>query len=150
MIGEFIDTVSYLEYGILIASFIIALLMLLIKGINDKKQFTPLAFIISVVLCVFLSFQMSRLVGACQFSSTTSQINDIVGAVSPTLSKYISSSTRSDIGWFIARRVLWSLLSIGIAGFGIIATMKRKHKGSIGSYESYDSSVDSTNNEWGI
>lgn len=125
-IGDMIDTMENIEYGILIAIVIDVLLLLIIASINTKNKLSVLSYIIAGVLLVPLTFQMSRLIGACNISSTTSAINDIVGIVSPTLGKYVSSATKSDIGWFIFRRVMWSVLFIGIAGFCIYATMDMK------------------------
>jgi hypothetical protein len=125
-IGDLIDTMENIEYGIIIAIVIDVLLLLIIASINTKNKLNVLSYIIAGVLLVPLTFQMSRLIGACNISSTTSAINDIVGKVSPTLSKYMASATNNDIGWFVFRRVMWSLLFIGIAGFCIYATMDRK------------------------
>lgn len=125
-IGELIDTMANIEYGFLIAIVIDALLLLGIASINTKSKLNVLSYIIAGVLLVPLTYQMSRLIGACNISNTASAINDFVGMVSPTLSKYVSSATKSDIGWFIFRRVVWSILFIGIAGFCIYATMDKK------------------------
>ena len=71
---------------------------------------------------------MSRLIGACQVSDATTAINDIVGTVSPTLSKYVASVTDQNIGWFIFRRVLWSVLFVAAGGFAIFFTMTKKKR----------------------
>lgn len=127
VIGEFIDTMANIEYGILIAILIDAILLFGLASINSKNKLNILSYIIAVALLIPLTFQMSRLIGACYISDTASAINDIVGAVSPTLSKYVSSATSHDIGWFIFRRILWSVVFIGVAGFGIYMTMDKKH-----------------------
>ena len=124
MIGELIDTLANLEFGILIAIIITVIVMIVIKGMNDRKQFSPLSYIIAIILCILLTYQMSRLLGACEISNIADSINSIIGMVSPSLSKYISSSTNSDIGWFIVRRIFWSILFIGVAGFSICTTME--------------------------
>lgn len=130
MIGDLIDTVANIEYGILIAVVLTVIVMVVITSMNDKRDFNPLSYIIALVLCAILTFQMSRLIGACQISNAASQVNSIIGMVSPSLSKYISSSTSSEVGWFIARRVLWSVLFIGVAVFGIWTTMNKRTKHS--------------------
>ena len=133
MIGQVIDTTANIEYGILIAIIIVALLLVVVASINNSKKLSVLSYLIAAVLLVPLTFQMSRLVGACYVSDTASAINDIVGVVSPTLSKYVSSVTSHDIGWFIFRRVMWSVLFIGLAGFCIYVTMDRKRTRSHGT-----------------
>lgn len=132
IIGEFIDTMANIEYGILIAIVIAAILLFSIASVNSKNKLNVLSYIIAAALLVPLTFQMSRLIGACQISDTASAINGIVGVVSPTLSKYVSSATSHDIGWFIFRRILWSVVFIGIAGFGIYITMDKKRSRSHG------------------
>lgn len=126
VIGEFIDTMANIEYGILIALFLDAILLFMIASINSKKKLSVLSYIIAAALLIPLTFQMSRLIGACQISDDPSVINAIVGTVSPTLSKYVSSATSSDIGWFVFRRILWSIIFMGVAGFCIYVTMDKK------------------------
>jgi len=126
LIGELIDTMANIEYGILIAIVLATILLVVIAYINSKNKLNVLSYIIAAILIIPLTFQMSRLIGACHISDTASAINDIVGVVSPTLSKYVSSVTSHDITWFIIRRILWSILFIGVAGFCIFITMDKK------------------------
>lgn len=150
MIGGLIDTMANIEYGLLIAIVIDALLLVVIASMNSRKQLGVLSYIIAAVLLVPLTFQMSRLIGACNISSAASTLNDIVGAFSPTLGKYVNSVTSRDIGWFIFRRVLWSLLFVGLGGFGIYVTMVPRRKKIHSSYEDYDNNVSSTTGDWGF
>lgn len=129
IIGEIIDTMANIEYGFLIALVLDAILVFGIASLNSSKKMSVLSYIIAAVLLIPLSFQMSRLVGACQISDTTSAISDIVGLVSPTLSKYVSSVAGSDISWFIFRRIVWTILFMSVAGFGIYATMEKGGNG---------------------
>lgn len=121
--GILIDTMAYIEYGLLIAIVIDVALLFGIASANSKNKFSVLSYIIALALLVPLTFQMSRLIGACQVSDATTAINDIVGTVSPTLRKYVASVTDQNIGWFIFRRVLWSVLFVAAGGFGIYVTM---------------------------
>ena len=116
LLGNAIDTMENIEYGILIAVVIDAILLVSIAASDSKKKLNALSYIIAIVLLVPLAYQMSRLIGACHVSETASAINDLVGAVSPTLSKYVSSATSESVGWFIFRRVMWSVLFSGVAG----------------------------------
>ena len=125
--GDYIDTMANLEFGILIAIVVVALLMLSIAAICSNKKFNVISYIIAVLLLVPLSYQMSRLIGACQVSNDASVIEDIVGYVSPVLSRFIEADTH-EIGWFIFRRVLWSVLFITAAGVGICCTMDVKKR----------------------
>lgn len=132
VIGELVDTMANIEYGILIAIMIVAILLVAIASINSKNKLNVLSYIIAAILLLPLSFQMSCLIGACQISNTATAINDIVGVVSPTLSKYVSSATSHEIGWYIFRRILWSVVFIGVAGFCIYMTMDKKSTRSRG------------------
>ena len=149
MIGDLIDTMANIEYGILIAIIIVALLLVVVAFINSSKKLSVLSYLIAAILLIPLTFQTSRLIGACYISDTASAVNDIVGVVSPTLSKYVSSVTSHDIGWFIFRRVMWSVMFIAVGGFGIFVTMARR-KRHHGSYVDYDSNVSGSSNEWGL
>ena len=130
MIGDFIDTMSNIEYGILIAVIIDAVLLATLAYINDKNSLNVLSYVIAAVLLVPLTFQMSRLIGACYISDSATAINNIVGYVSPTLSRYVSSVTSKEIGWFIFRRIMWSVLFVTTAGVCIFMTMDKKRNRS--------------------
>ena len=126
MFGEIIDTMANIEYGLLIAICIEVLMLFVVASIKTNSKLNVLSYIIAGILLVPLTYQMSRLVGAFNISNTASTINEIVGVVSPTLSKYVSSVAENNIGWFIFRRIMWSILLIGIAGFCIYVTMDKK------------------------
>lgn len=126
MFGEIIDTMANIEYGLLIAICIEVLVLFVVASIKTNSKLNVLSYIIAGILLVPLTYQMSRLVGAFNISNTASTINEIVGVVSPTLSKYVSSVAENNIGWFIFRRIMWSILLIGIAGFCIYVTMDKK------------------------
>lgn len=128
MIEELINSVSNWEYGILTAVIITALFMYAIKEFYEKtKKFNALSVIIAIVLCVLLSFQMNHLISAIQVSHATSVANDILGAVSPTLRKYVPSSYHN-VGWYIFRRILWSVIFLTIAGVTIVSTMDKQRR----------------------
>ncbi len=126
MLGKIIDTMASLEYGILISLVIAGLLLFTIAVLNGKKQLNVLSFIIAALLMIPLSFQMSRLIGAYNISTAASNITDVIGLVSPVLKKYASSFTDKEIGWFVFRRVMWSIVFTGTAGVLIYVTMERK------------------------
>lgn len=128
VIGSLIDTMANIEYGILIAIVVVAVLLSVIASLNSKKKLTVLSYIIAAALLIPLAYQMSRLIGACQVSDTAAAINDIVEVVSPTLSEYVSSVANQHLGWFIFRRVIWSTLFIALATFGIVMTMDSSMK----------------------
>lgn len=127
-ISGLINTMANIEYGILIAIVIVAILLFVIASLNSRKKLNALSYIIAFVLLVPLTFQMSRLIGACQISDTAAAINDIVEDISPALSEYVSSVTNHDVGWFIFRRVIWSVVFIALATFGIVMTMDSSMK----------------------
>lgn len=113
-------------YGILIALTLVVLLLVVIAVLNDKSRLNILSYIIAVVIVVPIAFEMSRLIGACSLSNTADTVKNIVGAVSPTLSQYVPSVSKHDIGWFIFFRILWSLLCLVIGGSIICITMDKK------------------------
>lgn len=123
MFGEIIDTMANIEYGLLIAICIEVLMLFVVASIKTNSKLNVLSYIIAGILLVPLTYQMSRLVGVCNISNTASTINEIVGVVSPTLSKYVSSVAENNIGWFIFRRIMWSVLFIIIASLSIVSTM---------------------------
>lgn len=137
-----IDTTANMEYGLLIAIVLDALLLFAIASSNSRKQLSVMSFIIAVVLLVPLSFQMSRLIGAHSISGTASTISVMVDTVSPTLGKYVESYSSHEIGWFIFRRVMWSVFFMAIAGFCIYVTMDVK-RGRSQTGRRYNSTVSS-------
>ena len=150
MIGKIINPMAYIEYGILAAIVLAGILLFALAALNNRKQLNAVSYIITLVLLAPLTFQMSRLIGACDISSAASTVNGFVSMVSPTLSKYISSVTTDQIGWYIFRRVLWSVLFMAIGGVGIWVTMSPKRKKYHATYDDYDSNVSSSTDEWGL
>lgn len=112
VISNLIDTMANIEYGILIAIVIVVALLFGIASVNSRNKLNVLSYIIALILLVPLAFQMSRLVGACH--------------VSDAVSEFVTSASGPSLGWFIFRRIMWSVLFIAIAGFCICTTMDRK------------------------
>lgn len=121
--GDYINTMAYIEYGVLIAIIITALLLILVASANSNKKLNPLSYIIAIVLATLLTFQMSRLVCACCLDDAVSDVKNIVGMFSQTAANIIGYTTK-DVGWFVFRRVMWSVLFCAIAGVGIYFTME--------------------------
>ena len=121
--GDYINTMAYIEYGVLIAIVITALLLILVASANSNKKLNPLSYIIAIVLATLLTFQMSRLVCACCLDDAVSDVKNIVGMFSHTAANIIGYTTK-DVGWFVFRRVMWSVLFCAIAGVGIYFTME--------------------------
>lgn len=127
-----------IEYGLLIAILIDALLILCIAALNSKKKLNVISFIIAVILLPLLTYQISRLIGACYLSDAAKQSNAIVGVVNMFLNNHTYTPTKEDIGWFICRRCLWSTLFLVVAGVGIFITMNKRKRKTYGYDESYD------------
>lgn len=130
MIGKLINTTANIEYGLLIAIVLVALLLLGLCAINDRKQLNVLSFIIGAVLVALLTFQMSRMLGACTISSAISDATDLVGMFSPTVARYVARLDSGTVGWFIFRRVLWSVIWLAVGGTAIYITMDNKRRRS--------------------
>lgn len=150
MIGEIIRPMDYLEYGILAAIVLAGVLLFALAALNSRKQLNPVSYIIALVLLIPLTYQMSRLIAACDISSAASTINDFIGSISPTLKKYTSSMTTDEIEWYISRRAFWSVLFMAIGGLGIWITMSPRRKKYHATFDDYDSNVSSSTDEWGL
>lgn len=150
--GTLINTTEYIEYGILIAVVLTALELFAIAALNGSKKLNPLAYIIAVALCALLTFQMSRLVGACYVNSAVSDVQSVVSMFSKTAADMVGTVTQvstKQIGWFIFRRCLWSILFMGVAGFLMYITMLPRSRGNYGSTDDIFPSSNSTD-EWGF
>lgn len=136
MAYELIDTMSNIEYGLLIAILLVGLLLFLIASLNSQKNLNVLSYIIGSVLVALLTFQMSRLIGGYEIYRDMARLKNVVNSVSPTFGHVISSLTNEDVGWFIFRRVIWSLIFIIAGCLGIIFTMDNKktrtHRAPVG------------------
>ncbi|MCH5311147.1 MAG: hypothetical protein J1E57_04215 [Prevotella sp.] len=150
MIGKLINPMDYCEYGILSTIVLACALLFVLATFNRRKQLNVVSYIIALVLLFPLTYQMNRLIGACDISSTASDINDFIGSISPTLKEHISSVTTKEINRYIFRRALWSVLFIAIGGVGIWATMTPKRKKYHATYDDYDSNVSPSTDEWGL
>ena len=150
MIGKIINPMAYIEYGILAAIVLAGILLFALAVLNGRKQLNVVSYIIALVLLMPLTYQMTRLIAACDMSSSASAVTNFVGAISPTLKSYVSSMTTDKIGWYIFRRVFWSVLFMAIGGVGIWITMSPKRKKYHATYDDYDSNVSSSTDEWGL
>ncbi len=131
--GTLINTTEYIEYGILIAIVLSAAELVCIASMNTGKKLNPLAYIVALALCAILTFQMSRLIGACYVNSAVNDVQSIVGVFSQSaanmLGHVVKYSTK-EIGWFIFRRCLWSVLFMAVAGVLMYITMEKPVKRS--------------------
>ena len=126
-----INTTEYIEYGILIAVVLSAGELVCIASMNGSKKLNPLSYIVALALCALLTFQMSRLIGACYVNSAVNDVQSVVGMFSQTAANMLGHVTRystKEIGWFIFRRCLWSVLFMGVAGFVMYITMEKPLK----------------------
>ena len=83
ILNSFIDAYSCIWYGIIAAMVVVAALFYLIVVIQGgEKRFSPLSYILGVVLAAFLSYQFTFLIGAIMLKSdcndVSSFINDFV------------------------------------------------------------------------
>lgn len=150
LVSELVDTMANIEYGLLVSIVLVLLLLVLVSVMNQKGRLGVLSYIIAVILLVPLTFQMSRLIGACHVSQTASTINEFVGVISPTISAQVAEYQTQEVGWFIFRRVLWSLLFIAVGGFGIRLTMVPCRRRSTASFDDYDSNASGTTGDFGF
>lgn len=128
MLDTLINTTEYIEYGILIAIVLSVVELVFIALANGNKKLNPLAYVVAVALCALLSFQMSRLVGAFYVNSAMDDVQNVIGMFSPTAADVIGSVTQvstQDIGWFIFRRCMWSVLFMAVAGVVMYVTMEK-------------------------
>lgn len=126
--GTIINTTEYIEYGILIAVVLSAAELVCIASMNGSKKLNPLSYIIALALCALLTFQMSRLIGACYVNSAANDVQSVVGMFSQTAANMlgqVSEVSTKETGWFIFRRCLWSAIFIGVAGFAMYFTMEK-------------------------
>lgn len=149
MINDIITPMIYIEYGILIAIVLVGVLLFLFAVLNSRKHLNAVSYIIALLLLIPLTFQMTRLIAVYDLSNAVSTINHFIGVASPSLRKYVSSVTSHEIGWYVFRRILWSVLFIAIGSIGIWVTMTPKRKKYHTTYDDYDSNVSSTD-EWGL
>lgn len=145
-----IDVTANIEYGILIAVPSVLILLFAISALGSNKRLNGLSYIIAAAMAASIAFHMSRLIGACNLSKATSAVGNIVGAVSPTLSKYVPSVLGDDLKWMIFRCILWSVLTLVVGGIGIWATMSKKRKKYHAAFDDYDSNVSSSTDDWGL
>ena len=131
--GTLINTTEYIEYGILIAIVLSVTELVCIASMNASKKLNPLAYVVALALCALLTFQMSRLIGACYVNSAVNDVQSVVGMFSQTaanmLGHVVKYSTK-EIGWFIFRRCLWSVLFMAVAGGVMYMTMEKPIKRS--------------------
>ena len=131
MLGDLINTTDYIEYGILIAIVLSAAELVCIATMNASKKLNPLAYVVALALCALLTFQMSRLIGACNVNNPVNEVQSFVGIFSQSAADWlgsVASISPEDIGWFIFRRCMWSILFMLVAGAVMYITMEKPVK----------------------
>lgn len=123
MISKLIDTGANIEYGILIAVVLVALLLGGLAAIGGRRQLNVVSYLIGIVLVGLLTFQMSRLLGAFALRDAISTTKEIVGMFSTEVAELIPQLEGGAVGWFIFRRILWSVVWLGVGGAAIYVTM---------------------------
>ena len=83
ILNSFIDAYSSIWYGIITAVILVVLLFFSINAIQSDKRFSPLSYIMGVVLAAFLSFQFTFLIGAIMFKSDCTDIASIINDLVP-------------------------------------------------------------------
>ena len=133
MIKELVDIMANMGYGVLIAILLVSLLMFCISLMNSQKKYNVFSYIIGLVLVVFLAYQMSGFIGGYEIYKKVLLIKRLGNTVSPTIGEVISSFTGEDVGWFLFRRIIWSVLFLIAGGFGIYISMDKKKTRAYGT-----------------
>ena len=82
-----IEAYSNMWWGILAALLIVAATFVIIAVVYEgKKRFTPINWIIGVALLVFLSFEMTYLIGAIRFKMDCKETAELLNDILPTTS----------------------------------------------------------------
>ena len=84
ILNHFIDAYSSAWYGIVAAVIVVAALFFVIAAMQGgNKRFSPLTYVFGAALAVFLSFQLTFLIGAILFKSDCSDITSIINDFVP-------------------------------------------------------------------
>lgn len=84
ILNSFIDAYSSIWYGILVAVIVVVLFFFAIAAIQGgNKRFSPLSYVLGVVLVAFLSFQFTFMIGAIMFKSDCTDISSIINDFVP-------------------------------------------------------------------
>ena len=80
-INSMIDAYSNFWWGILASLLVVALIFVIIAVLQDgKKKFSPFSWLVGGILAIFLTFQLTFLIGAIQFKmdckETAEMLND--------------------------------------------------------------------------
>ena len=143
ILNQVIEGYSHVGYGILAAIIAMALLFLIIAGVQGgNKQFTPFSYIAGIVTGAFLTYQFMYLIGAISLKSDCSNavsfvenipfVNELVGATGDLL----ISKVQEYLNGYIVRRILWSIGFLAIGTIAVILTMDTPKKSHLSSRHS--------------
>lgn len=82
-INSMIDAYSNFWWGIMASLLVVAIIFVIIAVLQDgKKKFSPLSWLVGGILAIFLTFQLTYLIGAIQFKmdckETAEMLNDLL------------------------------------------------------------------------
>lgn len=84
ILNHFIDAYSSAWYGIIAAVLVVAALFFIIAAMQGgNKRFSPLTYVLGVVLAAFWAFQFTFMIGAIMFKSDCSDITSIINDFVP-------------------------------------------------------------------
>ena len=125
-IAYYCELYSELMLAILVSLFIVIALFIVIKSIKGSVSFSVLSYLIGVLLFALLTYQIRLFfpaVNLYDYSDIGSQtLNIIARFVQVPVDKIIGKPINDAITWFIIRRVLYCLVFVTGAFFGISMT----------------------------
>lgn len=143
ILNRVIEGYSSLGYGLLAAVVVVAILYLVIAGLQGgRKRFTPISYAAGIITGAFLTFQFMYLIGAinlksdCKDAVSIMEYLPVVSDLMEVTGDLLIKKVHAHLNNYILRRVLWSIgfLSLGI--FAVVLTMERPKKSHQSSHHS--------------
>ena len=141
ILNSIIHSYDNIWYGLLAAIVITAVVFIIIFNIQKKNlEFSPFSHAVGLGLIAFLTPQCASFIGAIDcYSDITDAGSFVTGLTSiipleeipydiNSAGDALIDKVKNHIHWFMARRVLWSLLACVVGGILIYLSMERSKR----------------------
>lgn len=124
LVGAYCESNYNLNLALIISFVIVLLFLFCLKLTRDSKRIPALAYLITIVLFVGLTYQIALIIPAIKLNKMITNGQDfanIIKYIHPSIRNFVDSVGGEAIWtviWYIFRRIFYSFVFIGIAFVG--------------------------------
>lgn len=130
-------------WGILAAILLVIALVIGARAWRTNKEMSPLSWIVTMIMFLFICFQTTLFTGAIKMKSWGEEKQEVVNRIMHVVpDNNVFTQEDSDemfiafhtyLNYYMLRRILWTFLFAGLGTAGVVCFMERQKRSSRGS-----------------